>query len=88
MKHLLIAATVLLATPAQAYQVLPSLYAKTYCELRELGVSNEDAIAAAVRESVVSGPDAPEVTVNGSKVRSDILLAVRYANNQCPGLSR
>ncbi len=84
MKHLLIAATVLFAAPAQAYQILPTLYARTFCEMRQLGLSKADANKAAVQAGVIDGDDAPLVMVGGRLVRTDALIAVRYIDQMCP----
>lgn len=74
-----------LLTPAHAGQILPHLYAREYCALRDLGVSASEARAAAVAEAYVSSlPDKPSVTVGGERTTSDVVAAVRVVNEICP----
>lgn len=84
MKPLILAASILLATPAHAWQILPITYAKTFCEMRALGLTKDDATKAAIQASVIDGPDSPEVMVAGHKVRADALLAVKHISDECP----
>ena len=83
---ILSAAAVLLAAPsAFAGQVLPNLYAREFCSMRELGVSKQEARAAAVAASYVSSlPDLPKVTIGGSKFDADVVQAYRAVESRCP----
>ena len=84
-KLLFFPALVLMAMPASAGQLMPYLYANEYCELRDLGVSANEARDAAVAASYVSGlPDMPTVTVGGTKTKADVVKAVRAVHSQCP----
>jgi hypothetical protein len=81
----IVASFVAFATPAQAGTILPNLYAKTYCELRSVGIDAEDARRTAVQQSMISGDDWTMVKrADGSLVRSDIVLAVNATMQRCP----
>ena len=75
-----------IATPASfAGQLLPQLYAREYCSLRELGVSKSEAMNAAVAEAYVSIlPDKPKVTIDGTKTSADVVAATRATYERCP----
>jgi len=82
-----VASFVAFATPAQAGTILPNLYAKTYCELRSVGIDAEDARRTAVMESMISGDNWTMVKrADGSLVRSDIVLAVNATMQRCSEL--
>ena len=76
--------------PAQAFsgQILPSLYAAKFCELRTIGVSVEDSIKAATDYSYVSGTDSLKLKWNNQLVNADILNAVLQTNKLCPHYMR
>jgi hypothetical protein len=75
----------LFATPVQAGTILPNLYAKTYCELRSVGIQAEDARRTAVQQSMISGDDWTMIRrADGSMVQSDIVLAVNAVMQRCP----
>jgi hypothetical protein len=85
MKTIFAIAIALLPTPSLAGTILPNLYAKTFCELRSVGIQSEDARRTAVMESMVSGDDWTMVKrADGSLVRSDIVLAVNATMERCP----
>jgi hypothetical protein len=80
----IVASFVAFATPAQAGTILPNLYAKTYCELRSVGIDAEGARRTAVQQSMISGDDWTMVKrADGSLVRSDIVLAVNATMQRC-----
>ena len=77
----------LFATPVQAGTILPNLYAKTYCELRSVGIDAEGARRTAVQQSIISSDDWTMVKrADGSLVRSDIVLAVNATMQRCAEL--
>ena len=84
-KSILLAATALtLAIPAQAgLVILPNLYAREYCNLRGLGVSEDDARRAAMSESVIDG-EPITVTINGREVDYDVVKASQAVADRCP----
>lgn len=90
MTRFLTAAALLLATaiPAQASTILPHLYAKTFCDLRAMGVSKDDAMAAAIRAAVISGDDWTYITIGGKRYQSDTVMAIRKAFDLCPELAK
>jgi hypothetical protein len=72
-------------TPVQAGTILPNLYAKTFCELRSIGIDDEGARRTAVMQSMISGDDWTMVKrADGSMVQSDIVLAVNAVMQRCP----
>ena len=72
---------------AQAGVVLPNLYAREYCAFRNIGVSEDEAMTAAVEASYVdNGVTAVKVTIDGVRYDSDVVRALRAANELCPGL--
>lgn len=85
MKKLLIAAgALMLALPVQAGTViLPNLYAREYCSLRELGVNSDEATRAAMMESTISGTPV-KVTINGREYDHDVVKAARAVRARCP----
>ena len=89
MKKLLLAAAASLAVvaPAQASSmvILPNLYAREFCSLRQAGVSKADAIAVAVKEASVPGRPV-KITYNGERVDADSLRAAMAAAELCPSL--
>jgi hypothetical protein len=87
MKTILAIAIALLPTPSLAGTILPNLYAKTYCELRSVGIQSEDARRTAVQQSMISGDDWTIIKrADGSMVQSDIVLAVNAVMQRCPEL--
>ena len=87
MKFFFVTLGALLAvTPAaMAGQLMPNLYASEFCSLRDMGVSSDEARAAAISTAYVSSlPDLPQVTINGSKYDADVVQAYRAVSNRCP----
>lgn len=68
---------------ASEYRLLPNLYAERYCSLRQIGVSREQAIGAAVKEYLVPG-SAPQVTINGKIYDVDVVEAAAAVKRICP----
>lgn len=79
-------ATLLVAVPAAtAGEILPNLYAREFCELRELGVSEDEAMRAAVEESYIDNGVTPvKVTVGGKQYGTDVVRAYRAVERRCP----
>jgi hypothetical protein len=87
MKTILAIAIALLPMPSLAGTILPNLYAKTYCELRSVGIDPEGARRTAVQQSMISSDDWTMVKrADGSLVRSDIVLAVNATMQRCAEL--
>jgi len=87
MKKFLLSSSVLLSfvvpLGASAAVILPNLYAREYCSLREYGVSHDESMEAATSESIVSG-DPVVVTVDGRKTDLDVIQAWRAVRERCP----
>ena len=85
MKKLLLAtlAITAIAIPAQAGVLLPNLFAREFCSMRSMGVSEDEAMTVATRASIVSG-EAVKVTIDGEQYDADVLQALRAANERCP----
>jgi hypothetical protein len=81
----IVASFVAFATPAHAGTILPNLYAKTYCELRSVGIDAEGARRTAVQQSMIMSSDDWTMVkrADGSLVRSDIVLAVNATMQRC-----
>lgn len=63
--------------------ILPNLYAREFCELRDSGVPYDDAVSGAVRASVVPGETVP-TTVNGRETTVDVVRAASAVQRRCP----
>ena len=75
----------ILPSPSLAGTILPHLYAKTFCDLRSIGIDDDGARRTAVMESMVSGDSWTMVRrQDGSLVQSDIVLAVNAVFQRCP----
>ena len=89
MKKLFLAAAASLAVvaPAQASSmvILPNLYAREFCALRQAGVSKEDAVAVAVKDASIPGRPV-KITYNGERVDADSLQAAMAVVKLCPSL--
>ena len=84
-KFLFLPAFALMAMPVSAGQLSPLLYANEYCSLRDLGVSSQEAMQAALEAAHISSlPDAPTVTIDGTRTTSDVVRSVRAAYDRCP----
>ena len=74
-----------LPLPSLAGTILPNLYAKTYCDLRAIGIDDDGARRTAVSQSMISSDDWTMVRrADGSYVQSDIVLAVNATFQRCP----
>ena len=81
----IVASFVAFATPAHAGTILPHLYAKTFCELRSVGIDDESARRTAIRQSMISSDEWTMVRrTDGTLVQSDIVLAVNATFQRCP----
>ena len=69
-----------------AGEILPNLFAEEYCSFRAMGVSEDEAMAAAVAEAYVSTGNPPKVTIDGVQYDSDVVRAIRTAEEVCPGM--
>ena len=77
--------TISLPLPSLAGTILPHLYAKTYCDLRAIGIDDDGARRTAVSQSMISSDDWTMVRrADGSYVQSDIVLAVNATFQRCP----
>ena len=75
----------LFAAPVQAGTILPHLYAKTFCELRSVGIDDESARRTSIRQSMISSDEWTMVRrTDGTFVQSDIVLAVNATFQRCP----
>ena len=75
----------ILPLPSMAETILPNLYAKTFCDLRSIGIDDDGARRTAVQQSTISSDDWTMVKrQDGSLVRSDIVLAVNATIQRCP----
>ena len=79
-------AALLVTMPAVAAgEILPNLYAREYCELRELGVGEDEAMAAAVEEAYIdNGKSVVKVTIDGKEYGADVVRAYRAVERRCP----
>ena len=72
---------------AKSGVILPHLYAREYCSFRSMGVNEDEAIKAAVRESYLdNGETAVKVTIDGVQYDADVVKAQRIARELCPSL--
>ncbi len=85
MKKLLLATLALtaFAIPSQAGVLLPNTYAREFCSMRSMGVSEEEAMRVATRASYVEG-EAIKVTIDGVQYDSDVVQAMRASRELYP----
>lgn len=83
-KFIFCAALVFAPQAVHAQQVLPSLYAKHYCEYRALGISAEDARSAAMDDAYISAGTPTKVNYNGKMISSDVIKAAIAVTKMCP----
>ena len=77
--------TLFATTPVKAGTILPNLYAKTFCELRSIGIDDESARRTAIQQSMISGDSWTMIRrTDGTLVQSDIVLAVNATFQRCP----
>ena len=63
--------------------MLPNLFAREYCTMRSYGVSHDQALEVAVRESAIDGTPV-RVTIDGEEYDADVIKANRTALERCP----
>ena len=85
MKKLLLATLALtaIALPSQAGVLLPNTYAREFCSMRSIGVSEEEAMRVATQASYVSG-EAIKITIDGVQYDADVVQAMRATRERCP----
>ena len=89
MKSLLIATAGILAAfatvPATAGVLLPNLFAREYCAMRQSGVTNDGAVDWAVKQSYIASGTAVKVTLeDGTVIDVDVIAAGNAAADLCP----
>ena len=86
MKSIIIAgiASLVLPLSASAGTILPNLFARNFCDGMEMGLTSEDATKYAVQEAYISTGNPPYVMHNGRRVQTDVLKALRTAQERCP----
>jgi len=89
MKSLLIATAGILAAfatlPATAGVLLPNLYAREYCTMRQSGVDNNGSIEWAVQQSYIASGTAIKVTrEDGTITDADVIASAVAAADLCP----
>ncbi len=85
MKKLLLATLALtaIALPSQAGVLLPNLFAREFCSMRSMGVSEDEAMSVATTASYVEG-EAIKVTIDGERYDADVIQAMRATRELCP----
>ena len=85
MKKLLLATLALtaFALPSQAGVLLPDVFARKFCTMRAVGASEDDAMRAATRASLVSGTPT-KIWVNDRLDDADVVEALRSTKERCP----
>ena len=71
------------ALPSNAGVLLPNLFAREFCSMRSMGVSEDESMAVAARASYVDG-ETIKVTIGGKVYDADVVQAMRAANERCP----
>jgi hypothetical protein len=85
MKKFIFALTFILAPcSVHSQQVLPNLYAKRFCEYREMGISADDARTAAMDDAWISTGKPVIVNYKGKMVSSDVIKSVSAVIKLCP----
>jgi hypothetical protein len=74
----------LLAAPAHAQTIIPEIYASSYCSLRNIGVTRDDAIDLATKRSIDINGTSTRVNVRGRWTDSDIAEAIGMVSRSCP----
>ena len=73
------------ASPALAQSFFPNLAGMRYCELRQMGVSQMEAMTVSMRENWSSSRPRIEVKAfNGGTYTTDVLSLTRYILSNCP----
>jgi len=90
MKSLLIATAGILAAfatsvPASAGVLLPNIFAREYCTMRQSGVDNDGSTKWAVEQSYIASGTAIKVTLkDGTTMDADVVAAGNAAADLCP----
>lgn len=85
MKKLIFTLTFILAPCAvNAGEVLPNLYAQKFCEYRALGISADDARAAAMQDAYISSGNPVMVNYKGKMISSDVIKSAVAVVKMCP----
>lgn len=84
MRPILLAAALLLATPATARGVAPYVYAGIYCQARDNGTPMKRAVELALSVSMSEHRPSRLVMVDGQQRREDHLASVYLVNRLCP----
>ena len=71
---------------ATAGVILPNMYASEYCSFRNLGVSEDEAMTAAMDASYIDSGTTVQVTIDGVLYDADVVRAIRAAGELCPGM--
>lgn len=83
-KFIFTLAFILAPCVVNAGEVLPYLYAKKFCEYRSLGISADDARAAAIQDAYVSSGNPVMVNYNGKMISSDVIKSAVAVVKMCP----
>jgi hypothetical protein len=80
----LAALALLAASPALAQSFYPNLYGLRYCQLRDLGVSANEARKSAMAENWSRTRRPIMTTYEGKPVSTDVLESVYFISRHCP----
>lgn len=75
-----------LSGPVQA-EILPHLFADTYCNLRSVGAKHDEALRSAVRRSITMR-DTGTVTIQGKQLDASAVEAWIAVSRLCPSYFR
>ncbi len=80
----LAAAALLLMAPAYSQSFYPNLYGLRFCQLRDLGVSANEARKVSMAENWSSSRQRVMTTYEGQPVSTDVLESVYFVARHCP----
>jgi hypothetical protein len=80
----LAAAALLLMAPAYSQSFYPNLYGLRFCQLRELGVSADEARKVAMAENWSSTRRPVMTTYDGQPISTDVLESAYFVTRHCP----
>jgi hypothetical protein len=84
MKLLILAASLMLATPVSAQSFFPNLFGSRFCQLRQMGIDVAEARKIAMAEAWSQYRQPVYVDYKGTRTTLDVLDASRYVVNNCP----
>ena len=87
MKSIISLAVALVALPfsVNAGEILPNLYARSFCEAMDMGMPRQSAIKYAMDQAYISSGSTTMVTLSdGTEVGSDSVAAALAATRRCP----